>query len=75
MKYWANVIFLEDPNVVSETIASAIGLLEEEDMSSIAENLKDVGLSSSSVGAVTTALSKLESNSITKTSGTGLTVL
>lgn len=69
------VIFLEDPNVVSETIASAIGLLEEEDMSSIAENLKDVGLSSSSVGAVTTALSKLESNSITKTSGTGLTVL
>lgn len=71
------VIFLDDPSTVVETIASCIGLLEENtDLHSLVGDLKDVSnVSDSAASAVTRALSKVSGSSMTKFSGTGLTTL
>ncbi len=57
-----NVIFLEDPNAIVETIAGAIGMLEENtDMSGITSDIKEIsGLSANSISAVSNALSVIK---------------
>lgn len=52
-----NVIQLQDPNLVSETIASLIGITEgKTDADIIETDLKDVGVDSKTIKAVTTAI-------------------
>lgn len=72
------LIYLDDPNAVVETIATAIGLQEESvDMASVASHLKDVsGLTDKAIKSVTTALAKVEGTGMVKaTKGTGLATL
>lgn len=71
------VIFLEDPEVVVETIATCIGLCEEStDLNDVVKDLKDVGTSADGAAAVTRALAKIGGGSLTKaTEGTGLALV
>jgi hypothetical protein len=55
-----NVIYLEDPNAIVETIAGAIGVLEDNvDLDGLGKDIADVskGLSKNSISAVKNALS------------------
>lgn len=73
------VLFLEDPEAVSELIASTIGVLEEQaDLDDIANDLTAKGTTASATTAVTKALSTVKSGgkmSKRNTEGTGLATL
>ena len=72
------VLLLEDPDGISELIASCIGVLEDNaDMASLATDLKDEGASDSVAAAVGTALAKVGDNAGLAIAGanTGLTEL
>jgi len=72
------VLLLDDPNGISELIASTIGILEENaDIDSLVSDLSSAGTSSSTAAAVTRALARVESSGLSKIAGgdTGLAVL
>jgi hypothetical protein len=77
-----NVIYLEDPNAIVETIAGAIGVLEDNvDLDGLGKDIADVskGLSRNSISAVKNALSVVKPSKgrgLKKlTTGTGLATL
>lgn len=71
-----NVIKLDDPNGISELIASTIGILEENDLVTIMSDLKDHGVDSTLVNSVSKALTEIDKKDISTISkGTGLAKL
>jgi len=66
------VIFLEDPKLIVETIAAAIGTIEDT-AGDLDKDLKEVsGLSISSVSTIKNAISAISKTTVTKGKGRGL---
>jgi len=75
-KLGERVLLLDDPNGISELIASTIGILEDNaDLDGLVEDLASVGTSSATAAAVTRALAKVEGSGLSKLANTGLATL
>jgi hypothetical protein len=77
-KLGERVLMLDDPNGISELIASTIGILEENaDVDSLVNDLTTAGVSAGTAESVTRALARVEPSGLSKVSGgdTGLATL
>ena len=70
-----NLILLDDPTMISETIAATIAANSGFDVDSIEQDLITAGTSSASAKSVSTAISNVVGGGMTKLAGSGLTTL
>jgi hypothetical protein len=70
-----NLILLEDPTVISQSMAAIIATNEGFDADSIHKDLLAAGTSAKAAKSVTTAISNVVGGGMTKLAGSGLTTL